>query len=95
VVAQAQAEATKYKALTDQGIDPRQQRAAQLAKVDAARQEAKRQDLKLADVWPLYLEARRARWGELHYRNHINLAAEGGKEKSAVRVRQSPVPWRR
>ncbi|WP_183440548.1 tyrosine-type recombinase/integrase [Pseudoduganella violacea] len=80
-VGKAQAEATKYKAMTDQGIDPRQLRADQLAQAEAVRAEAKRQDLKLGDVWPLYLEARRARWGERHYQNHINLAAEGGQEK--------------
>ncbi|MBA5686978.1 tyrosine-type recombinase/integrase [Rugamonas apoptosis] len=80
-VAKAQAEATRYKALTDQGIDPRQLRVDQAAEAEAARAEAKRQDLKLGDVWPLYLEARRARWGERHYQNHINLAAEGGQAK--------------
>lgn len=80
-VGKAQAEATRYKAMTDQGIDPRQLRADQAAQAEAARAEAKRQDLKLGDVWPLYLEARRARWGKRHYQNHINLAAEGGLEK--------------
>ena len=80
-VASAQAEATRYKAMTDQGIDPRQLRADQAALAETARAQAKRQDLKLGDVWPLYLEARRARWGEGHYQNHINLAAGGGQEK--------------
>ena len=80
-VGKARAEATKQKALTDQGIDPREQRAAQVAKADAAREEAKRHDLKLADVWPVYLAARKPRWGERHYLNHVNLAAEGGLEK--------------
>lgn len=80
-VGKAQAEATRYKAMTDQGIDPRQLRADQAAQAEAVRAEARRQDLKLGDVWPLYLEARRARWGERHYQNHVNLAAEGGQEK--------------
>jgi integrase len=80
-VSKAQAEATKHKALTDQGIDPREQRAALAAKADAAQAEARRQDLKLSDAWPVYLAARKPRWGERHYKNHINLAAEGGQEK--------------
>lgn len=80
-VGKAQGEATRYKAMTDQGTDPREQRAAQIIKADAARAEAKRQDLKLADVWPVYLAARKPRWGERHYQNHVNLAAEGGQEK--------------
>lgn len=80
-VASAQAEATRYKAMTDQGIDPRQQRADQAAQAEAARAQAKRQDLKFGDVWTIYLEARRARWGVGHYQNHINLASEGGQKK--------------
>lgn len=80
-VVKARAEATKQKALTDQGIDPREQRTAQIAKADAARAEAKRQDLKFGDVWPVYLAARKPRWGERHYQNHVNLAAEGGQVK--------------
>lgn len=80
-VAKAQAEATKHKALVDQGVDPREQRAAQIAKAAAVRAEAVRKDLKLADVWPLYLAARKPRWGERHYQDHVNLAAKGGQPK--------------
>jgi integrase len=80
-VTKAQAEATKHKALVDQGIDPREQRAAQAAKAAAARAEATRKDLKVADVWPLYLAARKLRWGDRHYQDHVNLAAKGGQTK--------------
>lgn len=80
-VGKAQSEATRYKAMTDQGTDPRQQRADQRAKAEEIQAEAKRQVLKLADVWPVYLSARRPRWGERHYQNHLNLAAEGGQAK--------------
>jgi integrase len=80
-VGKAQGEATRYKAMTDQGVDPRQQRAVQRAHAEAVQAEAKRQDLKLADVWPVYLAARKPRWGERHYQNHLNLAAEGGQAK--------------
>ncbi|SFU93907.1 tyrosine-type recombinase/integrase [Pseudoduganella namucuonensis] len=80
-VAKAQAEATHHKAQTDKGSDPRELRAEQQAKAEATRAEAKRHDLTLGDVWPLYLAARKPRWGERHYQDHVNLAAEGGQPK--------------
>jgi hypothetical protein len=40
-----------------------------------------RKDLKVADVWPLYLAARKPRWGDRHYQDHVNLAAKGGQSK--------------
>lgn len=77
----ARAEATRLKALTDQGIDPRQQDAEQRAKAEDARRESKRQHLTVGDVWPIYIGDRKAKWGELHYRDHIRLAALGGEPK--------------
>ncbi|MDA8363698.1 MAG: integrase family protein [Gammaproteobacteria bacterium] len=83
----AQEEATHYKALTDKGIDPRQQMAEQRAKVEAHRVEAKRLDLTLGEVWPVYLEARKGTWGEHHYRDHVGLAARGGERRKRGKKR--------
>lgn len=80
-VAKAQAEATRLKTQADNGLDPRQQHAEQLAKNEAARAQAKRQDLTLADAWPIYLADRKPRWGARHYQDHVNLAAPGGQIK--------------
>lgn len=80
-IAKAQAEATRLKSLTDQGIDPREQAAAERAKSEAAQAEAKRKQLTLGDVWPVYLESRRAKWSERHYQDHVRLAARGGEER--------------
>lgn len=80
-VTKAQSEATRYKAQTDQGIDPRRVKADQRAQAEAAHAEAKRQDMTLGDVWPTYLSQRKTRWGDRHYQNHVNLAAEGGQPK--------------
>jgi hypothetical protein len=55
----------------------------QLVKNEAARAQAKRQDLTLADVWPIYLEDRKPRCGERHYQDHVNLAAPGGLPMNA------------
>jgi integrase len=85
MIRQAQAEATRMKALTDQGIDPRQQKVEMKQKAEVAKAEALRQDVTLGDVWPVYLEARRGKWGEKHYMNHVNLAAPGGQPKARGR----------
>lgn len=80
-VSNAQVEATRLKAQVDSGFDPRQQRLEQLAKNKADREQAKRRDLTLADVWPIYLADRKPHWGERHYQDHINQAASGGQFK--------------
>ncbi|HMZ82670.1 MAG TPA: integrase family protein [Rhodocyclaceae bacterium] len=80
-IAKAQAEVTRLKAMTDQGVDPRLVAQEQRAKADEAHRESKRKHLTIGDVWPLYLEDRKSKWGELHYRDHVRLAAPGGKHK--------------
>ena len=80
-IAKAQAEATRFKTLTDQGNDPRILAAAQRAKSDAARAEDKRQGLTLADVWPVYLEARKSLWSPRYYLDHVRFASLGGQRK--------------
>lgn len=65
-IGKAQAEATNLKTMTDKGIDPRQQKAEQRIQVEAAQAEAKRQTLTLAEIWPVYLEARKGRWSARH-----------------------------
>jgi len=76
----ARAEANRQRVLIDRGTDPRElereQVAAKVAKVakDAAH------SVKVQEVWDVYLEARRPRWGDLHHRDHIAKAKEGGAE---------------
>lgn len=80
-IGKAQDEATRLKTLTDQGIDPRQQAAEQRAKVEAAQMEAKRQDMTLGDAWAEYLKARKAKWSERHYQDHVRFSAPGGVKR--------------
>lgn len=89
-IGQAQAEATRLKALTDQGIDPRQVRAEQAAKAEAERAEARRHNIVVADAWADYLTARRPKWGERHYRNHLNMAKPGGEPRKRGRRKGEP-----
>lgn len=82
---------THYKALTDKGIDPREQTAAQRAKVEAERVEAKRKGLTLGSVWPVYLQSRKTKWGNGHYHDHVRLASLKGKSGRYARAR-GPAP---
>lgn len=80
-IGKAQAEATNLKFLTDKGIDPRQQKEERRTAADAAKLEAKRQDLTLGEVWPEYLKARKPKWSEGHYNDHVSMASIGGESK--------------
>lgn len=89
-IGKAQAEATALKALTDRGIDPRQQDQERRAAAEAKRNEIKRQGVTLADAWPDYLkygETKRNKrtgdigWSAAHTRAHAEMAAPGGEKK--------------
>ncbi|MFO1385945.1 MAG: integrase family protein [Chitinivorax sp.] len=95
-IAKAQAEATRLKAMCDQGIDPRQQKAEQLAKNEAVREAAKvaafRESVTVSEAWQAYLAYQQERmalthiekgkkWGERHMADHLNLSQAGGEPK--------------
>ncbi len=80
-IGKAQTEATRLKSLVDQGIDPRQQKEELRLKIQAAQQEAQRQTLTLMDLWPVYLAARKSKWSERTYKDHLRLSAAGGEIK--------------
>jgi integrase len=77
----AQAEARRLQTLIDQGVDPRQQKQDLRLKALAEQQEARRQTLILGDLWPVYLEARKSKWSERSYKDHLRLSAPGGENK--------------
>ena len=77
-IGKAQAEATRLKTLTDQGIDPRQQAAEQRAKVEAAQADAKSKSALVVDSWTDYLAHHQKRWGARHMADHLNLSQAGG-----------------
>nr|WP_314899143.1 integrase family protein [uncultured Deefgea sp.] len=77
----AQAEARRLQSLCDQGIDPRQQKSDEKAIATARRLEEKRKHIKLGDVWPVYIEERRSKWGEWHIRDHEEMVHLGGVKK--------------
>jgi len=80
-IAKAQTEATRLRSLTDQGIDPRQIEADNRAIVDAKALEARRREMTLGQLWPVYIESRRKRWSNWHIRDHENVVRVGGVPK--------------
>ena len=91
-IVQARDEAINLKAMTNKGIDPRQEKADKIAADEAKKQTQKDQaaakvlkdkheTLTLGMVWPLYIEARRKRWSEWSIRDHENIVLTGGIKK--------------
>lgn len=79
VLGSARVEATRLKALIDQGVDPRELRLQKRA----ARVEKERAEVALSvtvrEAWAAYLQDRQPRWGERHYQDHIEKAQAGGE----------------
>ena len=88
----AREEASRLAALVDQGIDPREDRAERQAAAEAKRGETARADATVADAWTVYLNDRRAHWGERYFRDHVNLARPGGEPKKRGPGKTSPGP---
>ncbi len=89
----AQKEASRLKAMTDQGIDPRQVIADKQAAKDAAQadQEAQqaRETVTVAEAWQAYIKERseamsdgKPVWGEKHRTNHYYFVQAGGEKRT-------------
>jgi integrase len=79
-IERARVEANRLRMLVDSGADPREmareEEAARVAKAATQAAEA----VTVGEAWAVYVEDRRPRWGELHYRDHINKVKPGGVE---------------
>ena len=74
----ARAEANRMRVQLDGGSDPREvEREQQQAKAVKRAQETA-QAVTVEVAWNDYVESRRPRWGDLHYRDHISKAKAGG-----------------
>lgn len=82
-IAQARERARELQRHIDEGRDPRQVQAEVTAADLAAREHEKESGLTVGEVWTAYLEERRPHWGDLHYRDHIDKARQGGEESKA------------
>ena len=86
-VAEAQAEATRLKTLTDQGVDPRQLKVEQRAKDEALKAERKRKAATVGEAWTAYVDAKskQGKWSETHLRDHIVAVKPGGEPRGRGR----------
>lgn len=92
LLGKARTEAARLKTVIDDGKDPREQAAEQRAAHEARKVEARRRDATLAEAWKAYIEARRPKWSELHYRDHVTLASVGGQPKKRGKGLTEPGP---
>ena len=74
----AQAKARELQRLIDEGKDPRDLKRDALAAQAEKQAAAAVQAVTVGEVWAVYLEARRPRWGERHYSEHLLLVKPGG-----------------
>ncbi|MBY0576368.1 MAG: integrase family protein [Gallionellaceae bacterium] len=81
-IGKAQGEATRLKAMTDQGIDPRQVLADAIAtkEAKAAALSAKeaRETVTVGKAWGEYVKATKSAWGALHLLDHEKAMQAGG-----------------
>lgn len=76
----AQEEARRLQRLIDEGKDPREVKAEVRAAYEAEKAAARRKDVTLGDAWAVYVAARRPKWSERHYLDHIRLADRGDRD---------------
>lgn len=72
----AQAEARRLKVLTDQGVDPRVEKANAAALNRASRLKG----ISGLIVWDEYIKARQHQWGERHKFDHEDMVRKGGEK---------------
>lgn len=74
----ARAEASQLGTLIDQGIDPREVKAAVRAAHQARTAAEAAKAMTVGQAWNAYLDDRRPYWGARHYEDHIKKAQPGG-----------------
>lgn len=78
----ARTEANQLRVQVDGGLDPRElERLKREEKAARDVFEAVR-SVTVSEAWGLYLEDRRPRWGDLHYRDHVAKAKAGGESSA-------------
>ena len=75
----AREEARRLGTLLDQGTDPRQQKRERIAASAEKQEEERRHDVTVSEAWNIYLEARKPKWGERNYADHVAISTIGGR----------------
>ncbi|SEM77509.1 tyrosine-type recombinase/integrase [Nitrosomonas marina] len=81
-IPEAKTEARRLQILIDQGNDPREVKKEKAEKDEAAKlarvQEETRERLTFGEAWNEYLKARKAKWSESHYKDHMKMIRAAG-----------------
>ena len=81
-IEQARTEARRLAVVLDSGQDPReierQQQADKAAQTAATLESDRQATLTTGEVWSAYLDARKKKWGERHYTEHVLMVNAGG-----------------
>ncbi|GAB3367430.1 MULTISPECIES: tyrosine-type recombinase/integrase [Giesbergeria] len=83
-IEQARAEARRLGVLLDNGQDPREIERQQQAEREATKAAAAADAVTMGQAWTRYLEQRRPFWGELNYRDHLQMVQPGGQERARL-----------
>jgi len=90
----AQTEAARLKVMIDQGIDPREIKAAAVATKKAAEAAKKAQEARetvtVAKAWEEYVTVRKPLWSELHIRDHEKVMQAGGDPRKRSKKLTQP-----
>lgn len=93
-LAKAQDEAARLKVMVNQGIDPRQVKADQVAAkktADAAKKaQEDRETVTVSKAWAEYVTARKPLWSELHIRDHEKIMQAGGVQRTRSKKLTEP-----
>lgn len=92
LIPEARKRARELQQEIDRGIDPRQSKAATIAKAKAERDRQQEQSAIVGDVWRQYINERKQKWSALHLRDHeAATQADGLKRKRSPELTQAGV----
>lgn len=86
----AREKARQLQSLIDSGRDPRQVEAEATAADVAARAAGKAQAITLGEAWAAYVAERKSKWGDAHYRDHLQVAHRGGEDRKRSKDKTKP-----
>jgi integrase len=89
----ARQEARRLQSMIDKGFDPRLVKQKRLDDTKHQQVEAERQEHTLAEAWAVYIEARRGKWSQRHYADHVDIAKAGGekRKKGKGKIKAGPL----
>ena len=88
----AQAKARELQRLIDEGKDPRDLKRDAIAAQREKQAEEAAQAVTVGEAWSIYIEARRAKWGDSHHQDHHRYAQAGGEPKKRGKGKTEPGP---